>query len=141
MSRAGYFFLLLLGGILFAVIFFGPLTEVADNTLIQNGVTGFDGEPPPCRPDRLGLVLTLKGKPSVCQATRNGYEWVPAPAQPARVVPASPAQVAPRPTPGGPEVCALPPGWLGEVRPNFYTLADGRTVAARCTERGWEAIR
>lgn len=140
MSRAGYFVLLLVGGILFALVIMEPFFEVADNACISAGCA-FDGDPPPCRPDRLGLVLTLKGRPSVCQATRNGYEWVPAPAQPARAAPASPAQVAPRPTPGGPEVCASPPGWLGEVRPNFYTLADGRTVAARCTVDGWEAIR
>ena len=36
-------------------------------------------------PDRLGVVLTLKGVASVCQQTVNGYQWTPmsAPAQPA----------------------------------------------------------
>lgn len=139
MSRAGYFLLLLLGGILFALVIMEPFFEVADNACISAGCA-FDGDPPPCRPDRLGLVLTLKGRPSVCQQTRNGYQWAPAPAQPARVVPASPAQVAPRPTPVKWD-CESPRGTLGEVMGNFYTLADGRTVAARCTERGWEAIR
>lgn len=89
MSRASTFFLLLLGGILVALVIAAPFFEVADNALIDAGAS-FDGEPPPCRPDRLGVVLTLKGTPSVCQATRNGYEWTPtgAPAQPARAVPA-----------------------------------------------------
>ena len=92
MSRASTFFLLLLGGILVALVIAAPFFEVVDNALINAGAS-FDGEPPPCRPDRLGVVLTLKGTPSVCQATRNGYEWTPtgAPAQPARAVPAVPA--------------------------------------------------
>ena len=92
MSRASTFFLLLLGGILVALVIAAPFFEVADNALIDAGAS-FDGEPPPCRPDRLGVVLTLKSTPSVCQATRNGYEWTPtgAPAQPARAVPPVPA--------------------------------------------------
>lgn len=92
MSRASTFFLLLLGGILVALVIAAPFFEVADNALIDAGAS-FDGEPPPCRADRVGVTLTLKGVLSVCQATPNGYEWTPtnAPAQPARAVPSVPA--------------------------------------------------
>ena len=88
MSRASTFFLLLLGGILVALVIAAPFFEVADNALISAG-TSFDGDPPPCRADRVGVVLTLKGRPSVCAQTGNGYEWTPtnAPAQPVRVAP------------------------------------------------------
>ena len=129
------FLVLLLLGILAALVIIEPFFEVADNTLLQNGVTGFDGEPPPCRADRVGLVLTLKGKPSVCQATRNGYQWVPTQAAPARVQPA-----APRPTPARWD-CGSPPGLLGETMKGMYTDAAGRNLDARCGPNGWEAIR
>jgi hypothetical protein len=76
MSRTSYFVILLLGGILFAAIIAAPFFEVADNALINAG-SAFDGDPPPCRPDRVGVTLTLKGIPSVCQATATGYQWTP----------------------------------------------------------------
>jgi hypothetical protein len=93
MKSADYFVVLLLLGVVFALLISAPFFEAMDNTLINAGGAAFDGDPPPCRPDRLGVVLTLKGTPSVCQATRNGYEWTPtgAPAQPARAVPPVPA--------------------------------------------------
>lgn len=75
MSRAGYFFILLLGGILFALIIAAPLFEFLDSGFIQAG-SAFDGTPPPCRADRVGVALTLRGVPSVCRLTANGYEWV-----------------------------------------------------------------
>ena len=93
MSRAGYFFLLLLLGVLFGLAIMAPFFEVMDNTLINAGEAAFDGEPPPCRADRVGVTLTLKGVPNVCQATANGYQWTPTNAQPARVVPAVPAGI------------------------------------------------
>lgn len=95
MKSAGYFVVLLLGGILVALVIGAPFFEAADNALIGAGAS-FDGDPPPCRPDRLGVVLTLKGVASVCQQTVNGYQWTPmsAPAQPARVAPAGVPQTA-----------------------------------------------
>lgn len=38
-----------------------------------------------------------------------------------------------------PTVCAYPPGRLGAVQADYYTLADGRNVPATCTENGWLA--
>lgn len=38
-----------------------------------------------------------------------------------------------------PTVCAYPPGRLGAVQADYYTLADGRNVPATCTEAGWLA--
>jgi len=85
--------LILLGAVVFALVIGAPFFEVADNTLINAGAS-FDGDPPPCRADRVGVTLTLKGTPSVCQATANGYEWRPAGAQPARVAPSGLPQTA-----------------------------------------------
>ena len=36
-----------------------------------------------------------------------------------------------------PTACAYPSGPLGAVEPDYYTLADGYTVPAVCTEAGW----
>ena len=38
-----------------------------------------------------------------------------------------------------PTVCAYPPGRLGAVQNDYYTLADGRNVPAACTGDGWLA--
>jgi hypothetical protein len=70
------FLLLMLLGVVAAVLMAAPFFEAADNMLIHAGAS-FDGDPPPCRADRVGVVLTLKGVPSVCQLTPNGYEWRP----------------------------------------------------------------
>lgn len=86
------FLTLLLLAVLFALLISPVVFEVGDNALIQAG-SAFDGEPPVCRADRLGVVLTLRGVPSVCQQTPNGYHWTPA-AQPARVAPSGLPQTA-----------------------------------------------
>ena len=71
------FLLLMFLGVVAAVLMAAPFFEAADNTLINAGAS-FDGDPPPCRTDRVGVMLTLKGVPSMCAQTRNGYEWIPA---------------------------------------------------------------
>lgn len=69
--------IILLGGLLIAALIGPTLFEVADTAVIDAG-GGFNGDPPPCRPDRVGVTLTLKGAPYVCQETQAGYQWTPA---------------------------------------------------------------
>jgi hypothetical protein len=92
MKSAGYFVVILLLAVLFALVISAPFFEAADNALVGAGAS-FDGDLPPCRADRVGVTLTLKGTPSVCQATATGYQWTPMTA-PAPVAPASVPQTA-----------------------------------------------
>jgi hypothetical protein len=129
--------IILLGAIIVALIIGPAFFEVADTALIDAG-SGFNGDsPPPCRADRVGVRLTLKGVPSVCQQTASGYAWAPTSSQPARVAPAV-QPVAPRPASNSAEVCAAPPGRLGQRSTGMYTLASGRTVDGVCTADGWK---
>lgn len=66
-----------IGVVIVALLALALLGPVADDTLVNAGAS-FDGVPPPCRADRVGIVLTLQGTRSVCLATSSGYEWRPA---------------------------------------------------------------